>query len=101
MHICQQTPSLCGSTGYGLNILVSHIIHPISQIKSTYELFYLLQFETQPIFPKFKIICFRSNVVWLLLYFGMYFITYKHYFINIALEATFGGLFYTSYVGLP
>ena len=48
-----------------LNILVSHIIHPISQIKSTYELF-LLQFETQPIFPKFKIICFQSNIVWFL-----------------------------------
>ena len=30
----------------------------------------------------------------------MYFITYKDYFIDLALEATFGGLFYTSYVRL-
>ena len=51
-------------------------------------------------FPNFKIIFLQANVVWFLLYLSMYFMTDKDYFINLTLEATFGGLFYTSYVRL-
>ena len=65
MHICQLSQLMWEYQIWLEYTGSSHIIHPISQIKSTYELF-LLQFETQPIFPKFKIICFQSNIVWFL-----------------------------------
>ena len=72
--LCQLSQIIQESPGYKTNLLVSHMGHQISRIKSSYELFCALIWNLSHFLTKFKFFSFIVQCLW---HFCMYFITDK------------------------